>query len=79
MFKRNKVPSEFPTLRHPVESSMALERPHAGRKQAEADGAAAVAVVDPVDERREFLAPLVGRREQVRLMLAGGNQVERRR
>jgi hypothetical protein len=34
---------------------MALERPHVGRKQAEADGTAAVAVVDEVDERRQLL------------------------
>jgi hypothetical protein len=37
---------------------MALERPHVGRKEAEADRAAAVAVVDAVDQRRrQFLTP----------------------
>jgi hypothetical protein len=38
---------------------MALECPHLGRKQAEADRAAAVAVVDAIDERRQFLAPVI--------------------
>ena len=55
---------------------MPLERPHIGRKQAEADRAAAVAAVDAVDQRRQFLAPVGVGREQIRLMLAGGNQVE---
>jgi hypothetical protein len=55
---------------------MALERAHVWRKQAEADRAAAVAVIDAVDQRRELLAPVIVGREQVRLMLAGGHQVE---
>jgi len=60
---------------------MDFERPHAGRKQAEADRAAAVAVVDAVDERREFLALVVVGREEVRLMLAQrepGQRAQRR-
>jgi hypothetical protein len=68
--------SEFPTFRHPVKGGMALERPHAGRKEAEADRAAAVAVVEAVDQRREFLAPLVVGGEEIRLMLRGGNQIQ---
>ena len=59
-----------------MESGVALERAHIGRKQAEPDRAAAVAVVDEVDERRQFLAPVVVGREQVRLVLTGRNQVE---
>src|SRR5437899_1892586 len=55
---------------------MALERPHTRRKQAEADRTTAVAVVYAVDQRRQFLARVAVGREQVRLMLAGGNQVE---
>src|SRR5712671_5935932 len=55
---------------------MALERPPAGWKQAEADRAAAVTVVDAVDQRRQFLAPVIVGREKVRLVPAGGNQVE---
>ena len=67
---------KLPPLRHPVKRGMALEGPHIGRKQAEADRAAAVAVVDAVDQRRQFLAPVVVGREQVRLVLGGGHQVE---
>jgi hypothetical protein len=55
---------------------MALESAHVGRKQAEADRAAAVAVVDAVDQRRQLLAPVIVGREPVRLMLGGRNQVE---
>jgi hypothetical protein len=55
---------------------VALERAHVGRKQAEADRAAAVAVVDAVDERRQFLAPVIVGRKEIRLMLIGGHQVE---
>ena len=55
-----------------MEGSVALERAHVARKQAEADRAAAVAVVDAVDERRQFLAPVGVGREQIRLMLGGG-------
>ena len=66
--------SKLPALRHPVKRRMALERPHLGRQQAEADRAAAVAVVDAVDQRRQLLAPVSVGREQVRLMEDGGNQ-----
>src|SRR6267378_8300409 len=66
-----KLSLKLPPLRHAVEGGMALERPHAGRKQAEADRAAAVAVVDAVDERRQFLAPVIVGREQVRCRAAG--------
>ena len=55
---------------------MALERPHVREKQAEANGAAPEAVVDAVDQRRQFLAPAVVGGEQIRLMLTGGHQVE---
>jgi hypothetical protein len=41
-----------------------------------ADRAAAVAVVDAVDQRRQLLAPVVVGREQIRLMPGGGHQVE---
>jgi len=44
-----------------VKGGMALESAQAGRKQAEADRTAAVAVVDAVDQRRTFLAPLTPR------------------
>src|SRR5882724_2288515 len=71
-----KLSLKLPPLRHPVKSRMALERPHARRKQAEANRATAVAVVNAVDQRREFLAPVVVGREEVRLMPAGGHQVE---
>src|ERR1700730_6539356 len=53
---------------------MPLERPHVGWKQAKANGAAAVAVVDAVDERRQLLAPVIVGREQIRLVLDGGHQ-----
>src|SRR5438874_417348 len=36
---------------------MPLERPHVGREEAETDCAAAVAVLDAVDQRRQFLTP----------------------
>jgi hypothetical protein len=52
---------------------MALERPDIGRKQAEADRAAAVAAVDAIDQRRQFLAPAAIGVEQVRLVLGGGH------
>jgi len=38
--------SEFPAFWHAVKGSMALERPHVGRKETEADGATPVAVID---------------------------------
>lgn len=56
-----------------MKGRVALERPHLGRQQAEADRAAAVAVVDAVDQRRQFLAPPIVEREQIRLMHRGGN------
>jgi hypothetical protein len=59
-----------------VKRGMALERADVGRKKAEADRAAAVAVVDAVDQRREFLAPVIVGGEQVGLMAGRGNQVE---
>ena len=74
MFKLN-AGSKLPTFPHPVKGGMALERPHLGRQQAEADRAAAVAVVDAVDERRQLVSPLVVMREQIRLMHGGGHQV----
>ena len=55
---------------------MPLERPNVGRKQPEADRAADVAVIDAIDQRRQFLAPVGVDREQIRLMLVGGHQVE---
>ena len=55
---------------------MALEGPHVARKQAEPNGAAPVAVVDAIDERREFLAPVVVGREQIRLVMAGRNEIK---
>ena len=69
---------KLPSLRHPVKGGVALERAHAGRKEAEADGAAAVAVVDAVDQRREFLAPAVVGVEQIRLVVIGRHQVKQR-
>ena len=42
-----------------MKRGMALERAHVRRKQAEADRAAAVAVVDAVDQRRQLLALIV--------------------
>jgi hypothetical protein len=55
---------------------VALERAHVARKQSEANRASAITVIDEVDERLQFLAPVIIGREQVRLMLTGGNQVE---
>ena len=55
---------------------MAFEGPHVDGKQPEANRAAAVAVIDAVDQRRQFLAPAVVGGEQVRLVLIGGDQVE---
>src|SRR5215469_4136590 len=50
--------------------------PIVARKKAETKGAAAVAIVDAVDERREFLAPIIVGREQIRLVIIGRHQVE---
>jgi hypothetical protein len=36
----------------------------------------AVAVVDAVDQRRQFLAPVIVGRKEIRLMMIGGHQVE---
>jgi hypothetical protein len=55
---------------------VSVEGAHIGRKEPEANGASAVAVVDAIDQRRQFLAPAVVGREQVRLMLIGGHQVQ---
>ena len=65
--------SKLPPLRHPMKRGVTLERAYIGRKLAEADRAA---VVDAVDQRRQFLTPVIVDREQVRLMLGGGHQVE---
>jgi len=51
------LPLKLPPLRHPMKGGMALEGPHVGRKEAEADRAAAVAVVDAVDQWQQLLAP----------------------
>ena len=63
---------KLPPLRHPPERGMAAEGAHRGRQQAEADGAAAVAGVDAIDQRRQFLAPVAGGFEQIRLVLTAG-------
>jgi hypothetical protein len=55
-----------------VEGGVALKSPDVGRKQAEANRTAAVAVVDEVDERRQLLAAVIVGCEQVRLMLPAG-------
>jgi hypothetical protein len=55
---------------------MAFERPHIGRKQPEADRTAPVTVVAAVEERLQFLAPVVVGRKEIGLMLTRGNQVE---
>jgi hypothetical protein len=67
---------KLPALWYPVKGGMALEGPHIRRKQAEADRAAAVAVVDAIDEWRQPLAAVIVGSEQIRLMHRGGNQVE---
>jgi hypothetical protein len=56
-----------------MKRGMALEGAHVRRKQAEADRAAAVAVVDAVDQGRQLLALIVVGREQVRLVLGGSS------
>ena len=71
-----RVRLKFPDFRHTVKGRMPLECPHIGREQAESDCAAAVAIVDAIDQRRQFLAPVVFRREQIRLMMAARHQVE---
>lgn len=68
--------SKLPAFRHSVKRGMSFESPHVAREQAEPNRAAPVAVVDAVDERREFLAPVVVGREQIRLMMAGRNEIE---
>jgi hypothetical protein len=42
-----------------VKRGVAFEGPDVGREQAEADRATPIAVVDAVDQRRQFLPPLV--------------------
>src|SRR5712671_8190309 len=71
-----KARPKLPLLRHPVKGGMALESPHPGRKQAEGDSATSVRVADAVDERRQFLSPVVIGCEQIRLMAASGHEVE---
>jgi hypothetical protein len=44
---------------------MALEGADIGREKTEADRAAPKAVVDAVDQRRQFLAPVIVGREQI--------------
>ena len=68
--------SKLPPLGHPVKGRMAFERPHIGRKQPEADRTAPVTVVAAVEERLQFLAPVVVGRKEIGLMLTRGNQVE---
>jgi len=55
---------------------MAGKRAHRGRQQAEANRTAAVAGIDPVDQRRQFPAARTGGLEQIRLVLDGRDQVE---
>jgi hypothetical protein len=59
-----------------MKGGMTFERPHIRRKQAEADCATAVAVVDTIDQGRKPLTPVIVGSEQIGLVLAGGNQVE---
>jgi hypothetical protein len=56
---RSGAESKLPPLRHSAERGMAADRPHRGRQEAEADGAADLAAIDPVDQRRELLTPPV--------------------
>jgi hypothetical protein len=58
----------------PAPRGMTSKRPRIGRQQAEADGAAPVAVVDPVDHGRQFLPFLL--LEQIGLMAGGRDQIE---
>ena len=53
-----------------------VTRPHVGVQEAEADRAAAVTVINTIDHWRQFLAPLVGGIEEMRLVLIGGNEIE---
>src|ERR1700730_9223575 len=71
-----KARLKLPLLRHPVKGGMALEGPHPGRKQAEGDSATSVTVVDAVDERRQFLSPVVIGCDKIQLMVASGHEVE---
>ena len=50
---------------------MAFELAHRGWEEAEADGAAAVAPVDAVDQRRKLSVLRAAAREQIRLVPAG--------
>src|SRR5262245_45177620 len=59
-----------------MKGGMALEGPQVGRKEAEADRAAAIAVVDAVDQRRQLLAPVIVGREQFGLMYTRRNEIE---
>src|SRR2546430_16376227 len=71
-----KARLNLPLLRHPVKGGMALEGPHPGWKRAEGDSATSVTVVDAVDERRQFLSPVVIGCDQIRLMVASRHEVE---
>ena len=53
-----------------------FEGAHVAWKEPEPNRAPAIAVIDAIDQRRQFLAPVIVAREQVRLMLIGGHQVE---
>jgi hypothetical protein len=53
-----------------VKGGVTPERAHVARKKAKSNGAAAVAVVDAVDQRRQFLALVSIGREQVGLVPA---------
>jgi hypothetical protein len=67
---------KLPLFRYALKGGVTLERAHIARKEAETNGAATVAIVDAVDERREFLAPVIVGREQIRLVVIGRNQAE---
>ena len=71
-----RVRLKFPDFRHTVKGGVTFKPAHVARKQAKADRTAAVAVIDTIDQRRQFLAPVSVGREQIRLMLIGGHQVE---
>src|SRR5262245_28799290 len=53
---------------------MTAERTHAGWQQAEADGTAAIAVVDAVDHGRQFLSLVM--LEEIELMAGGRYEIE---
>jgi hypothetical protein len=59
-----------------MKRGMALKGAHVAREEAKSNRTAAVSVIDAVDQRRQFLAPVIVGREQVRLMVVGGDQVK---